>query len=105
MVFDGIRELSNAVDYLILQTPDAGQFDVLYRLTGTWVGTIQCQRTADLKTFAAVTPRQINSGTSADATANGTYAARLTAADKGAKLIFSSYTSGTARIEAALVRV
>lgn len=101
----GIGTLSDTVGELRLQMPDPAQYDIIVRITGTWVGTIQTQRSADNKAFSAITPRNINTGTSADATANGTFAARCTAADKAARVKFSAFTSGSARVEATLLPV
>lgn len=99
------RKFVNTSDFLLVETPDNGQFDVIIRVSGTFVGTLKAERTADLKTFAALTLRDVNAGTTGNPTAPATVQSRLTAADKGVKVSLSAYTSGTVVAEVLLIRV
>lgn len=88
-----------------IQIPDAAAHILYFRVSGTFVGTLKGQRSADMKVFADGVVTSVTTGTQANPTAVGNYAVLLTAADKAARVIFSAYTSGTARIEAWVNRV
>lgn len=105
MVFEAIKEIGDLIDEVRVDLPDAGPFDIVARITGTFVGTLRIQRSADGKTYGNVTARNINTGAAADPTAPATVQIRATAADKSARVNFSAYTSGKARCEVAVIRV
>lgn len=104
MQYDGIRQLSDTVQFLILQMPDADQRDAIVRLSGTWVATVKIQRSADLKTWADLTVTNVVSGAQANPTGNGVFGAQATAADRAVRVILSAYTSGIVRVEGLLVK-
>lgn len=105
-LFDATKAtIGNATDFVLVQLPDADRRIALVRIEGTFVGTIQIQDSSDLKTFTVVgTTVKADTGATGNPAAQGVFAALLGASSKGFKVLFSSYTSGSAKIEVATVR-
>lgn len=112
-VYDVKGVLAEAVandETQVLQLPvpqDGADYIVVYRIAGTFVGTIQAQaRTTGAYAGIATVPLGAT-GTvaAADPTAVGNYSAPAGAGATWVRFVFSAYTSGEATIEATLVKV
>lgn len=73
---------------------------LIARITGTFVGTIKIQSRIAGGAFTDASVFAMGAATNADPTTVGIYAAILQANAVEAQVVFSAYTSGSARIEA-----
>lgn len=92
---------------LLLPVPtDGNDYIIVYRLAGTFVGTIQAQDDQS-GAFVAVDSFLLGevAAAAADPTAVGNFSAPVTSGADYARIVFSAHTSGAANVEAALVPV
>jgi hypothetical protein len=87
---------------LPIESP-ATQRIAIVRITGTFVGTLKIQSRIAGGAYTDASVFTAGAATNANPTAPGVYAAILLANAVEAQVIFSAYTSGTARVEAVVV--
>ena len=102
--FNRSDTLSSTSGFVLNQQPDADRRVALVRIEGTFVGTLKIQGSSDNVTWNDLTVTNIESAAQANPTAPGNYAASLGASDTMFRVIFSAYTSGSARVKTAAVR-
>lgn len=83
---------------------DGAVYDLVVRLGGTFVGTVQLQDDQS-GSFVEIATTEIATTTAAagSPTAVGTYAASVVAGAKNARILFTAFTSGEVNVQAVLI--
>lgn len=101
--YHGKRVLEDADEQLHIPIPTEGQsYELIYRVTGTFTGTIQAQD-QDGNALDTVEAGATGTVSAADPTAPGVFWADPADSDTGVILTFSAFTSGAATVEAVLI--
>lgn len=85
---------------------DGSDYELVYRIAGTFVGTVQAQDDQS-GTFTEIASTAIAStgAVAGSPTGVGNFAASVVDGANFARIVFSAYTSGEAKIEAVLIPV
>lgn len=103
-VSEVVATLNDTVGFALDRPADADLRIGIARIEGTFVGTLKIQWSADFKTWNDGTVYTVGAATQANPTGVGVFAAVLDVTAKYWRVIFSAYTSGSARVALHAVR-